>query len=275
MEMASMIPARLARHPLLMLMVFLAALFLTGARSSWSDALDTWYASDAHAASYQAARPELTRIFSEAHQRRLPRSLLMVRLLEGVAKGVPSDRLVSAMRGELNLLSRARLIVEKAKCAGNIFAPLRDQTLKDIAIYLRSGLSDGIITDLMAAGAGRPGGKESALAACGAIMDLRAVAPLQDADSLQIGKLLMASGMQPSGYASLALVYGLGRSRGLSHEALVHDVIINTLSNGGGLSVMTQKIETTPIAEPLPQPVIPHAHPVSAADAPGKRSTRR
>jgi hypothetical protein len=37
-------------------------------------------------------------------------------------------------------------------------------------------------------------------------MDLRAVALIDDADSLQIGRLLLASGLPPSGYGSLALV---------------------------------------------------------------------
>ncbi len=254
------------------LIIMASAFFLlTAARASWGDLLDTWYNSDPHAAAYAVSRAELTQIFTEAQQRQVPRGLLMGRLLEGVAKGCPPDRLVGVMRGELKLLSRARLIVEKARCAGNIFAPLKDETLKDIGVYLRSGLSDSVVTDLMATGANRPGGKESALAALGAIMDLRAVAPLEDADSLQIGRLLMGSGMQPSGYASLALVYGLGRSKGLSHDALVHDVIINTLSDGGGLAIMTQKIETTPIAEPLPVPPSPSVHPVSGTEKRGPK----
>ena len=245
------IPPRGARSLPVTALTVLALLLVTSV-SAWSDQLDDWYSSDAHAAVYVGARPELTKIFLEAHQRHIPRKLLMARLLEGVAKGVPPEHLVGAMRGELRLLTRARFIVEKARCAGNIFAPLKDETLKDIGICLRSGLPDDVVTDLMSTGSGRPGGKESALAALGAIMDLRAVAPLEDADSLQIGRLLMASGMQPSGYASVALVYGLGISHGLSHDALVHDVIINTLSGGGGLAIMTQKIETTPIAAPLP-----------------------
>jgi len=273
--MARMSPDRRANVLLFLAAVLSSVLLMTAAKPSWSDALSSWYNSDPHATAYAGVHAELARVFAEADQRHISRTLLMDRLQEGVAKGVLPDRLVSAMHGELTLLSRARVIVEKAKCAGNIFSPLKNETLKDIAIYLRSGLSDDIITDLMSAGSGRPGGKESALAACGAIMDLRAVAPLEDADSLQIGKLLMASGMQPSGYASLALVYGLGISRGLNHDALVHDVIINTLSSGGGLAVMTQKIETTPIAEPIPQPLLPRTHPVSAPAASEKRIPRR
>jgi hypothetical protein len=241
-------------------------MFMAAAYASWSDLLGTWYASDQHAAQYRGAQIELGRIFSEAAGRHIPQGLLMARLKEGEAKGVPADRLVSVLRSELALLSRARLIVEKAGFGGTFFAPLSDETLKDIGIYLRSGLPDQLVTDLLSAGSARPGGRESALAACAAIMDLRAVAPLQDADSLQIGKLLMASGMQPSGYPSLALVYGLGRSRGLSHDALVHDVIINTLSSGGGLAIMNQKIESTPIAEPIPQPAPPRGHPVRAPE---------
>jgi hypothetical protein len=257
------------------LILLLSSVMLAAAASpSWSDLLGKWYSSDPHAAAYAGARAELAGVFSEAAHRHIPASLLMVRLREGEAKGVPADRLVNVMRSELALLSRARVIVEKAGFGGTFLAPLSDETLKDIGIYLRSGLPDQLVTDLLSAGAARPGGRESALAACAAIMDLRAVAPLEDADSLQIGKLLMASGMQPSGYASLALVYGLGRSRGLSQDALVHDVIINTLSSGGGLAIMNQKIESTPIAEPIPQPTLPRAHPVSATEKRGLKPRR-
>lgn len=248
-------------------------MLMSVASASWSDLLGSWFGSDSRAAIYAPARGELGQIFSEAAGRHVPQSLLMDRLREGEAKGAPADRLVSALRVELTRLEKARLIVERAGFSGSFLSPLGDGTLKEVAIYLRSGLPEQLLNQLLSAGAGRRGGKESALAACGAIMDLRSVAPLEDEDSLQIGRLLMTSGMQPSGYASLALVYGLGRSRGLSHEALVRDVIINTLSSGGGLAIMNQKIESTPIAEPLPPPApAKEAHPARPS---GKRSRPR
>ncbi len=252
------------------ILLFSSFLLMAAASSSWSDLLGSWYGSDPRAASYVAARDELGRIFSEAARNHVPQRLLMDRLREGEAKGVPADSLVSVLSVELARLQKARLIVQRAGFNGSFLSPLGDETVKEVALYLRSGLPDQLISQLLSAGAGKRGGKESALAACGAVMDLRAVAPLEDADSLQIGRLLMASGMQPSGYASLALVYGLGRSRGLSHEALVRDVIINTLSAGGGLAVMNQKIESTPIAEPLPPPA-----PASKAAHPARSSGKR
>jgi hypothetical protein len=260
--------ARTGSLPTAAILLFSTLMLTAAASASWSDLLRSWYSSDSRSAAYAGARGELSRIFSEAAQRRVPQLLLMDRLREGAAKGVPADRLESALREELGRLERARLIVDKAGFGGSFLSPVGDETVKEVGIYLRSGLPDPLVGGLLSAGAAT--GKESALAACRAIMDLRAVAPLEDVDSLQIGRLLLASGMQPSGYASLALVYCLGRSRGLSHEALVREVIINTLSAGGGLAIMNRKIESTPIAEPLPAPTkAPKAHPDR-----GKKNTR-
>lgn len=254
------------------ILLFSSVIFLIAASASWSDLLGSWFTADPRSAVYANERVQLGQIFTEAARRRISQRLLVDRLTEGAAKGVPADRLVSALRTELGCLERAQLIEDKAGFGGSFLSPPGEGTLKEIGIYLRAGLPDQLVSDLLSAGAGRQGGKESALAACGAIMDLRAVDPLEDTDSLQIGKLLIASGMQPSGYATLALVYGLGRSRGLSHEALVRDVIINTLSTGGGLANMNQKIESTPIAEPLIPSSPARDHP---GHAPGKRARQR
>ena len=206
------------RLPRAMFLLFASVLLTTAASASWSDLVGSWYGSDSRSAAYTAARGELGRIFSEAAKRRVPQWLLMDRLREGTAKGISPDTLVSALHAELGRLEQARLLVDRAGIRGGFLSHSGDETLKEVGIYLRAGLPDTLVGQLLAAGAGMQRGSESALAACGAIMDLRAVAPLEDADSIRIGQLLMASGMQPSGYASLALVYGLGRSRGLSHD---------------------------------------------------------
>ncbi|MGO9410523.1 MAG: hypothetical protein ACLQCB_07180 [Spirochaetia bacterium] len=258
-----------------------ASLFLVAAASaSWSDFLDDWYRSDPHAAAYSDVRGELSQIFAQAARQHVPQRLLLNKMREGEAKGVPSDKLVSTLGSELGLLSRAWLIVERAGFGGSFLSPVADETVKDVEVFLRSGLPDQLVGGLLSASATRHAGKEAALAACGAIMDLRAVAPMEDADSLQIGKLLVASGLPPSGYASLALVYGLGMSRGLSHDAVVHEVIINTLSSGGGLAIMNQKIVSTPISETLaPAPPAqlakPPKHPAPRGPGPGKKINKR
>ncbi len=233
--------------------ILFSLLMISGAPAVRGDELAAWYHSDPRAAAYAGVHEQLGQIFSAARRERIPPKLLTDRLREGAAKKVTADRLVSALRADLGLFSRARLIVAGAGVAGPFLSAgsVPTGTLKAVGIYLRAGLSDHLIGELLSAGSRLPGGREPALAACQAIVDLRAVAPIGDADSLQIGKLLMASGMQPSGYSSLALVYGLGVSRGLSQDRLVHDVIINTLSTGGGLAMMNQKIQSTPVAVPL------------------------
>ncbi len=244
------------------LLFFSVLLLVSGAGTARADELAAWYRSDPHAAVYAGVHDQLAQVFTEARRERVPLDLLADKLREGSAKRADPDRMVSALRDQLALLARARLIVSKAGFGGSFLSAgsVPEKTMNEVGIYLRAGLTDHLIADLLSAGSGSRGGRESALAACQAIMDLRAVAPIEDADSLEIGKLLMASGMQPSGYSSLAVVYGLGVSRGLSQDHLVHDVIINTLSTGGGLAIMSQKIRSTPIAEPLaPGPAVkPH-----------------
>ncbi len=231
-------------------------MILSGAAVSRADELASWYRWDPRAAAYAGVHGQLDQVFSEARRERIPPGLLIERLREAAAKRVPADRVASALRRDLALFSRARLIVSQAGFGGSFLTArgVSEGALKSVGIYLRAGLPDHLISDLLSAGSSMPGGKESALAACQAIVDMRAVAPVQDADSLQIGRLLMASRIEPSGYSSLALVYGLGVSRGLSQDRLVHDVIINTLSTGGGVAIMNQKIQSTPIAEPLNPP---------------------
>lgn len=96
--------------------------------------------------------------------------------------------------------------------------------------------------------------EKAALAACLALMNLRSVASIPDADSLQIGKLLLSSPMQPAVYPSLAPVFVRAKTRGLSDEHIVKEVIISTLSSGGGAAAMIEKIQRaqTPV-----QPVSP------------------
>jgi len=224
------------------------------ASPSWSDSVGDWYASDPRSLAYRDMRGEIGLIFAEGGRLHLPQQLLLSKLREGEAKGVSSERLVKCLRGELGRLQLARVIVQQAGFGGSFLFPISDETLNEVAFYLRGGLSEQLVGELMTKAATGHVGAEAALAACDAIMDLRSVAPIEDSDSLQIGRLLLASGLHPSGYASLALVYGLGRSRGLSHDALVHDVIINTLSGGGGYGIMNQKIKSIPIAGPLPPP---------------------
>jgi hypothetical protein len=261
------------------IILFASLMLMAVASASWSDLLGSWYSSDPRAAAYSGTRAEFSRIFSQAAREHVPQKILLNKLREGEAKGVPANTLVSSLRSELALLSRAKVILARAGFGGTFLSPVADETVKDVEVYLRSGLPDQLVRNLLSASAARHAGKQAALAACGAIMDLRAVAPMEDADSLQIGRLLLASGLPPSGYGSLALVYGLGKSRGLSHDALVHDIIINTLRSGGGLAIMKRKIVSAPISEPLPPSpaaqLVPKQHPSTSEPVSGKKINNR
>jgi len=247
------------------------------ARGAWADELGSWYRSDPRSTAYLHVRPALSGVFADARGCHVPQWLLVERLREGSAKGASPDMLQSAVRAELARLVRAHRIIDQT---GLAVGASGDATLKEIGVFLRAGLPDQVVGELLAAGRGLHGGRESALAACGAIMDFRAMGPVADADSVHIGRLLMASGMEPSRYGSLALVYDRGKIRGLSHELLVHEVIINTLSAGGGLSIMNQKIESTPVSEsvqaekPVSTPAGAAKHPSSASPAKDRQKNR-
>ena len=253
-------------------------LFLGGFAPAWGDEVNAWFTSDPRAGAYSSAREELRLVFAEGTREQLPTRILAEKLREGASKGVPRDLLVNGLRAELGRLQRAQRILESAGGARvrSVDARSREKSLKAIGIFLRAGMPEPLIGQMFAAGSTTSGGEDAALAACLALLELRSVASIPDSDSAQIGRLLVSSPMKPSVYPSFAPVVMQARTRGLSDEHIVKEVIIGTLSSGGGTAAMIQKIESAQASGRPPSPVplsAPAAKPSAAKPFAAKPST--
>ncbi|HVO40163.1 MAG TPA: hypothetical protein VMV03_14130 [Spirochaetia bacterium] len=238
---------------------FAALLLLAGPMTARADELAAWYGSDTRSAAYSSIRDELQEVFSQARKAQVPLWVLGEKLREGACKKVSADTLLRCVRGEEARLERAQSILARAQVAGArpgtraALTGTGERSLKAVGIYLRAGLPDPLVGDLLAAGAATPGGEDVALSACETIVTLRSLARVADTDSLAIGKLLIAKSSEPLGYASLGPVFARARARGLSNDRIVKDVVIASLSSGGGAASMNELIEKFP--QPAPRVV--------------------
>jgi len=233
-----------------------ALLLLAGPATARADELASWYGSDPRSAAYTSVRDDLQSVFSQAKKAQVPLWVLGEKLREGASKKVTADTLLRCVRGEEARLERAQSILARTQIAGArvVRTDREERSLKAVGIYLRAGLPDPLVGDLLAAGAATPGGEEGALSACETIVALRSLAPIADTDSLAIGKLLIAGSSEPLGYASLGPVFARARARGISNDRIVKDVIIATLSSGGSAAAMNDLIEKFP--RPAPRAVV-------------------
>ncbi len=222
---------------------------IAGSIPLWGDELGGWYASDSRAGVYASARPELQSIYAEGSRLHIPLGLLTEKLREGASKGVSQERIVSCLRSELGRLERAERVLQAAAAPRTLKGDLDDEVpLKAVGIYLRAGIPESVIGGVLSAGSRARRGEEAALSACDAILELRAKASIDDDDSLQIGKLLIASSMQS--YAFLTPVFATAKTRGLSDEIIIKDVIIATLAAGGGSDAMNERIAKAQAPQP-------------------------
>lgn len=93
----------------------------------------------------EAARPAIDSIIALAVAESLPTEPLVQKALEGSAKGVPPDRLVTAVRRGLQQLRDARMIVARA-VPGH---PVPEGDVAAVAAALARGLSPEIIERLL------------------------------------------------------------------------------------------------------------------------------
>jgi len=106
-----------------------------------------------------AALPAIDSMIATAVAESLPTEPLVQKALEGSAKNVPSDRLVSAVRRSLLQLRQARIIVGRALAAGGQGSqPLPEGHVAAVAAALARGLSGPIVEKLLGMAPNEPPG---------------------------------------------------------------------------------------------------------------------
>jgi hypothetical protein len=125
-----------------------------------------------------------------AERRGLPAQVVADKVLEGLAKGVPADRVAAVAGGLVERLSEADAVLARAPAG---VAPPRDRAaaLADLAHALGAGVDRSTAEALLAAARSKPGGADGAVAAARVLAGLgRRGVPASDA--LPLGRALAA-----------------------------------------------------------------------------------
>jgi hypothetical protein len=202
------------------------------------DELSSWFASDPRARAYEGVETELEGLIDEARLKKVPIGPLLDKLREGAAKRVDPGRLLDAVGETIDQLARARSVLEQS--AGGFSASEED--LQAVSLLLR-GLSEELAVELIAFGLEHGREMRAIRAAGDAITRLRAIAELEEGETLKVGTLLLAGKVPVFAYDSLPSIYLKGKASGLSDRMILDEVIIETLDSGGGIIAMHTKID--------------------------------
>jgi len=106
-----------------------------------------------------AALPAIDSMIATAVAESLPTEPLVQKALEGSAKSVPADRLVTAVRRSLQQLRQARIIVARALAAGGqANQPLPEGHVAAVGAALARGLPGSIVEKLLGMAPNEPPG---------------------------------------------------------------------------------------------------------------------
>jgi hypothetical protein len=133
----------------------------------------------ARAAERGVAAAPLVAPVRDAERRGLPAQVVADKVLEGLAKGVPPDRVAGVAGGLVERLAQAQAALD----AGGL-APPRDRSaaLADLASALGAGVDRPALDGLVAAARSRSGGADDAVAAANVVAALaRRGVPVPDA----------------------------------------------------------------------------------------------
>lgn len=141
----------------------------------------------------------------------LPAELVGAKILEGLAKGAPAERVLAVARALLERLATARAILDEAGAAGLALRADRTAALADLAGAIAEGVGPGSIAALLAASQRAGGGADPAVAAArtvGALAHRGVPVP----DALPLGEALAARPPLPAG--EVAGLYDAYRAEG-------------------------------------------------------------
>ena len=202
-----------------------AALFLVIAAPLVADELEAILARSPYQPN---ERVRLEALCAEADALELPTGVLLSKLTEGTAKGVPAERLYVALETDLQNLVHARELIGPIEGAARI--------LEDAAAWeragnlLRAGWSDAQLVGVVTACADRPEVFREASLFYIAVVDWGA----HEAQALRLTEAAVGSGMDPDSYPQIAVILGQARNRRVSLEEAI-EIIAAGLDEGRSL----------------------------------------
>lgn len=193
-----------------------------------------WFETSSNAEGYREIQPELISLFRDADDIGIPADLLLGKVKEGAAKGIPSSRLLPAVRNEKERLVQGLEIIENA---GYFSAGSREELsrhLKLLGIILREGMSEAVLTDVLREARRLDMDLSEGMSACSAVFQIRKVTSLAGDDLIRLGKALFESSLPPSKYASVSSIFLKGQVKRISERDIL-EIALRVFNDGGGL----------------------------------------
>ncbi|NBC28486.1 MAG: hypothetical protein GVY29_00665 [Spirochaetes bacterium] len=198
---------------------------------SASDPVARFFADNPRSQSYEEARSELVRVFDAARARNLPLTSLSTLLHEAAAKRVPADRLTAALEGEVERLETARSILRTAGLRET--APggkTRESTLRQMSVHMQVGVGETVMRQV----AEDAQTLEQFTEAAAALASVASASHVLDESLTELGRALIGSSLDPSGYGAVSSAYIKGRVLGLAPRE-VTELVVRVLGAGGGI----------------------------------------
>jgi hypothetical protein len=223
---------RRSLFPMLMLLLALAA--------AAEDSLSDWYASSSSAARYESVRGELSAVLAEAKRRKVPEELMIGRLAEGAEKRVPSQRLLAALR--IDLENYALVLDMIVRSMPDSLEPrVRLELLERGGVALRSGMDAGIMDEVLAAAPEGRAGKRRAIDALIAVAAADSRVPLGREGKRALALSLVSSTEKDARFSLLSSLFIRGKAAKISARDLVASAV-SIFDSGGGFLQLENEI---------------------------------
>lgn len=206
---------------------------------SAQEGLSLWYAKSALAGPYAAVRPELALILETAEKGGIPAELMMARLTEGAEKRVSPERLVLALRRDLESYALVR---------DAITGSLGDVSPKDMlglltmgGMALRSGMEAAVFDDVLRGAVSRGVSPRRAAAALVGVAALDSRFFLDNETERSLALSLSLSKEGEDHFSSLSSLFLRGKAGKLGTLDMV-GLAIRAFNSGGGFLELENQI---------------------------------
>lgn len=208
----------------------------------FEEEVNTWFASAPEASAYADIHSDIMLLLLDAGESGIPVRLLLAKVKEGAAKGVPSRRLFVALENERDRLRSAIDIIDSAG-----YPLLRrdtdlEQPVKMLGIILREGCSAAVLREILSGGFAEGRTLSEGTAACGAVFHVKKVADLSDQELVSLGIALYGSSLPPTGYDTVSSIFLKARVHRLSDKDTL-DLVLGVLKSGGGLIQLERALD--------------------------------
>jgi len=193
-----------------------------------------WFETSSNAEGYREIQPELVSLFRGADDIGIPADLLLGKVKEGAAKGIPSSRLLPAVRKEKERLRKGLEIIANAGYSQGMHGRELSRHLKLLGIILREGMSEAVLTDVLREARKRGLSLADGMSACSAVFQIREITSLDGDDLIRLGKALFESSLPPSKYASVFSIFLKGQVKRISERDIL-EIALGVFNDGGGL----------------------------------------